>query len=97
MCRRSCAQSRGTAGIAEVPAASADNLDPLAALRQLALDLQAAYRADPANATLARELRSTLLSLAPRRDDGVDIEWAALMREMSTPVPAEETDRYDVG
>jgi hypothetical protein len=47
--------------------------DPVAVMRQLAGQLAAACRADPGNATLARELRMTLQALADP-GDGLDGE-----------------------
>jgi hypothetical protein len=47
-----------------VPAGEAEGLDVVAAMRELAVRLAAAYEAQPANALLARELRATLLALA---------------------------------
>jgi hypothetical protein len=49
-----------------------DDLDPAAELRRLAGCLVAAYRADPGNASLAREARMTLLALGP--GDGSDLD-----------------------
>jgi hypothetical protein len=60
-------------------------------MRDLAVQLQAAYSADPGNALLARELRATLLALSPSQDAAADAEWKALMAEMSRPVPRSET------
>jgi len=41
------------------------DFDPVAAMRALADRLAEAYRQDPGNAALARELRATLLALPP--------------------------------
>lgn len=91
MCRRGCKESRASVTIAEVPAGSGRDIDPSAALRDLAAGLQEAYRTDPGNGLLARELRMTLLALRPPRDAGVDDELAALMRDLARPVPFSET------
>jgi hypothetical protein len=87
MCRRGCQDARPSLKIAEVPAGSGESLDSAAALRDLAAQLQEAYRADPGNALLARELRNTLLVLMPSREAGVDAELRLLMGELSRPVP----------
>jgi hypothetical protein len=97
MCGRGCSESRVAVTIAEVPAGTGRDIDPSAALRDLAAGLQAAYRADPGNGLLARELRMTLLALRPPRDAGVDAELAALMRDLGKPVPFEEAERDDFG
>ncbi len=56
--------------------------DPVAELRQLAAQLAGAYRADPGNALLARELRMTLQALMPQKagnsDDDLDDLFGAL-------------------
>jgi hypothetical protein len=83
LCSRSrCQDARPSLKIAEVPAGSGGGLDPQAALRDLAVQLAAAYAADPANASLAKELRSTLLVLAPRQDEDVKAELVKLMTEL---------------
>jgi hypothetical protein len=92
MCRKSCPDARGPLRIPPVPPGSAENLDPAAALRDLAARLQAAYHADPGNSLLAKELRSTLQLLLPSRDAAVDHEWRELMAEMSRPVPRQPGD-----
>ena len=78
-------------------AGSGENLDPAAALRDLAAQLQAASAADPGNAALAREYRGTLLCLLPPRDASVDAEFRALMSVLSSPVPASETGGWRDG
>jgi hypothetical protein len=85
ICRRNCKDSRPSLKIAPLPAGSGKDLDPAAALRDLACQLQAAYRVDPANAVLARELRSTLLVLLPAPNAGIDAELKALMGDLSRP------------
>jgi hypothetical protein len=52
-----------------------DDFDPAAMMRWLADALAAAYRADPSNAALAKELRATLLQLPPEPEepDFIDI------------------------
>jgi hypothetical protein len=94
MCRRGCKDSRASVTIAKVPTGSGRDIDPSLALRDLAVGLQAAYRADPGNGLLARELRMTLLALRPSREAGVDDELAALMRDLARPVPASETEPW---
>lgn len=61
------------AAVRPKPATAAPVEDPAAVMRQLAGDLAAACRADPGNATLARELRMTLQALADP-GDGLDGE-----------------------
>jgi hypothetical protein len=89
-CRRDCQDGRASLRAAPVPDGAGENLDPGAALRDLAAQLQAAYSADPGNAVLAREYRSTLLALLPAREAGVDAEMRLLMETLSTPVPRDE-------
>jgi hypothetical protein len=97
-CRRGCQDARGSLKIAEVPAGSGESLDPGAALRNLACQLQAACAADPGNSALAREYRSTLLALLPAKDAAMDAEWGRLMAELSRPVPRSQTrDWFDDG
>jgi hypothetical protein len=86
MCRRGCQDARASVRIAPVPAGSGEDLDPAAALRDLAAQLQAASAADPSNAILAREYRATLLALLPAGDAAVDREWQKLMADLSRPV-----------
>jgi hypothetical protein len=90
-CRRGCNDARASRRKQVLPARSGEDLDPAAALRDLAAQLQAAYEADPGNGLLARELRQTLLVLMPSRDAGVDAELRALMADLSRPVPRSET------
>jgi hypothetical protein len=85
-CRRGCRDARPSLRIAPLPAGSGKDLDSAAALRDLAAQLQEAYRADPANALLARELRQTLLALIPSREAGVDAELRELMADLARPV-----------
>jgi hypothetical protein len=76
LCRRNCGVTVTPARIAELSPARGDNpVNPRASLRSLALRLEAAHEADPANAMVARELRVTLLALAgdaPAGEDDVD-------------------------
>jgi hypothetical protein len=97
MCRRGCQDGRAPVKIAEVPAGSGESLDAGGALRDLAVQLQAAYQADPGNALLARELRSTLLALAPSPGAAADAEWQALMAELSRPVPRDRAGEWRDG
>lgn len=86
MClRRSCKDVRTPAGNVVELAAPAGNLDPAAAMTELAEGLMAAYKADPGNAALARELRATLQALPGARPAGVEDELAILGRYLSTP------------
>jgi hypothetical protein len=48
--------------------------DPEAELRRLADQLAEAYRQDPSNAALARELRATLLALPPGPEGPDELE-----------------------
>jgi hypothetical protein len=91
MCRQNCQDARPSLRIAPVPAGSGKDLDPAVSLRDLARQLEVAYRADPGNAVLARELRSTLLVLMPSVDAAMDHEWQQLMSTLSRPVPRSET------
>jgi hypothetical protein len=61
------------------------DFDRSAALVELAEGLMAAWRADPGNAMLAREVRATLLALPSAADEAED-EFALMLRELSTPV-----------
>jgi hypothetical protein len=91
MCREGCQDSRGPVRIPVVAPGSGQDLDPAAALRDLAAQLQAAYAAAPDNALLAKELRQTLLALSPSPGAAADAEWRALMGEMARPVPRDQT------
>jgi hypothetical protein len=93
LCTKRCQAARTRAGIGEVPAGSAEDLDPKAALAELAHGLMDEWKADRRNSVLARELRQTLLVLVPRSDDGMQAAWNELIRELSTPVDTD--DRYD--
>lgn len=62
LCRR-CAVVRDGAAVTLAAVPDAPGLDALEELRALAGLLAAAYRADPGNALLARELRMTLQAL----------------------------------
>jgi hypothetical protein len=97
MCTRRCRDVRALVPAGEVPAAYTEKLDPAVALEQLAAQLAAAYAADPSNATLARELRATLLVLRPAADTGVLDELAILGKYLRTPTAADGTDPYDFG
>ena len=59
LCRSGCAALKLAAPPADVPPTE----DPKAEMRLLAAQLAQAYRADPGNANLARELRMTLQAL----------------------------------
>ncbi|HEY1324732.1 MAG TPA: hypothetical protein VGF32_31025 [Streptosporangiaceae bacterium] len=76
----------------EVPAGAGADLDPQAAMRQLAAQLAEACRQAPDNAILARELRLTLLCLAPGRADAEQEQWQQLMQELSRPYPGDTDD-----
>jgi hypothetical protein len=91
MCRQGCQVRGASVRIAPVPEGSGQNLDPSAALRDLAAQLRAACEADPSNAVLAREYRATLMALLPSPGAGIDGEFKALMAELSKPVPRSET------
>lgn len=88
LCKR-CAVVRSEAApppvISSVPRLPAGpTLDPLAELRELAVQLARAYRADPGNALLARELRMTLQVLMPQKGGNVDDELEDLFAELRT-------------
>jgi hypothetical protein len=87
LCRDGCQNPQGSLRIVPVPPGSAENFDPASALRDLAAQLEQAYRADPANALLAKELRQTLLVLLPAREAGVDAELRQLMTDLGRPDP----------
>ena len=70
------------AAVKPKPVAAAPVDDPVAALRELAGQLVAACRADPGNATLARELRMTLQALRGP-GDGMDGELAEFLAGFS--------------
>ena len=53
-------------------------------MRELAAELHAAYRADPANAMLARECRSTLALLLPKDSKDADADLTGLLRALSS-------------
>ena len=82
LCRSTCPES-GKTGPFSVPDGAIQPVgDPVAALRDLAGILTGAYRADPGNAQLARELRMTLQALMVPKD-AVDGELAALFAEFA--------------
>ena len=56
--------------VSVLPVADAAELDPAAELRALAARLAAATIEEPGNASLARELRQTLLVIPPATDEG---------------------------
>ena len=58
--------------------------DDLGKLRWLAGQLAEAYRADPGNALLARELRMTLQALMPQKGGQADDELAGLFAELGS-------------
>jgi hypothetical protein len=72
LCRH---DGRGAAVV--LPPADCAPLDSRASLEALARRLEAAHEADPGNAMVARELRATLLALAPE-GGGMDPELADL-------------------
>jgi hypothetical protein len=85
LCRR-CAVVRGPGGppqpvtlSPEQPPARVN--DPVAELRQLAAQLAEAYRAEPGNALLARELRMTLQALMPAKAGNRDDDLSDLFAE----------------
>lgn len=88
-CTRRCEAARVPLKIADFPAASAGDFDPMAAMAELAQGLLAAWQADPGNAMLARECRQTLLVLPGARDTDVQDEMSALIRSLSVPVRSE--------
>jgi hypothetical protein len=90
LCRRACA--RGSVKITEVAAGSGEDLEPSAALRQLAAQLAAAYAADPGNAALARELRTTLLTLSSPREAAIQAELDAFIADLGRPEPYADDD-----
>ena len=89
LCKR-CAAVRGGGGPPEgapllLPPTSSQMDDPVAALRELAAQLAAAYRADRGNAMLARELRMTLQALVPQKPGNSDDDLDDLFAELSGP------------
>lgn len=68
--------------LAVLPDPDAGELDPRDELVNLAAMLIVAYRADPGNANLAKELRATLLSIPPPVEP--DEDWFADMLSMPT-------------
>lgn len=95
----------GCGGITKVPAtspgiqpdraASGENLDPLKAMAALAVQLEAACAANPADAVLAREYRLTLMELAKGGDRDRPDPFADILAELTGPVPAEVGDSAD--
>lgn len=73
LCRSGCAALKLAAPPADVPPTE----DPKAEMRLLAAQLAQAYRADPGNANLARELRMTLQALMGKTADGELAEFLA--------------------
>jgi hypothetical protein len=94
-CRRGCQAARVSLKIAPVPPGSGRDLDPSAALRDLAAQLREACAADPSNAALSREYRATLLALSPPREGGVEAEMRLLMAELSRPVKGQDWPDFD--
>jgi len=84
LCKR-CAAVRGAAPPEGFPPrlvpVSARVDDPVAELRVLAAQLAEAYRADPGNALLARELRMTLQALVPAKAGNRDDDLSDLFAE----------------
>lgn len=64
------------------PSAPAVKFDAVAELRELAAELHAAYRQDPANAMLARECRSTLALLMPKDAGKADADLTGLLKAL---------------
>ena len=88
LCKR-CAAVRSTGGPPEgfpprlvPPLARVD--DPVAELRQLAAQLAQAYRTEPGNALLARELRMTLQALVPQKAGNTDDDLSDLFAEFGS-------------
>jgi hypothetical protein len=69
-----------------LPAAASTPLDAHAALGRLAARLEAAHAAAPGNASLARELRMTLLAL-PSGEAADDDDPLAELRVLAESVP----------
>lgn len=85
MCRHDRQPGPASPGIVPVPAGSGENLDPAAALRDLAVRLEAAHTADPSNCPLAEQLRVTLVTIAGSGEQADPL--AGLTEFLSTPVP----------
>ena len=69
----------------EIPlSAGGEVWNPQAEMRQLAAQLVSAYRADPGNAALAKELRLTLQALMGGGKGSGDDDIAALFAEFSS-------------
>lgn len=83
LCTSRCAVVSGSAAPSGVTQAR-PVADPVAEMRQLAGTLAQAYKADPGNALLARELRMTLQALAGRGtgQEGQDDDLAALFADL---------------
>lgn len=83
LCTSRCAAVSGKTAAAGV-AQARPVADPVAELRQLAGTLAQAYRTDPGNALLARELRMTLQALAGRGTgpEGQDDDLRDLFAEL---------------
>jgi hypothetical protein len=62
----------------DVSPGSGEVKDAALELRQLAFRLVAAHQADPANAILAKELRSTLVALMPKGKPEADADLTGL-------------------
>jgi hypothetical protein len=61
-------EQRGWSDASSVPPADVSDFDPAEAMAQLAGRLRDAYRQDPGNAALARELRMTLQAMTTPTD-----------------------------
>ena len=99
LCRPGCGGKTqvpaGLPGLREVSGGSAGNLEPLAAMADLAVQLRLACEANPADAVLAREYRLTLMELAKGGDrDGPD-PFAEIVAQLTGPVPSEVGDTAD--
>lgn len=79
LCVRCAVVRAGPAAVGEAVQVT----DAAAGLRLLAGQLTSAYRADPGNALLARELRMTLQALMPQKGGQADDELAGLFAEFS--------------
>jgi hypothetical protein len=87
LCRRCAAvtgKPEGQEGQEIPPSPGAEVWNPQAEMRQLAAQLAAAYRADPGNAALAKELRLTLQALMGGGKGSGDDDLADLFAEFSS-------------
>lgn len=93
-CKRDCQAGREPVRFGEIPDDPGESLDRFAELRRLCVALRTAYLAEPSSAALAKEWRMSLLCLPGSKDTAADDELAALMRELSRPVSADESPRW---